>query len=165
MSGHSAHSSGRVVIAAAVSFGALMAVVTLPPTVSSEADSRVFAARVFSLNESGRLHLTSKHGFTLDEQGSASGTVRGPIYVHMTVVSTDRVTAEVNIYPRGGSISGSGTASYVKGNATASFSGSLSIGRGTGSYNHAHGAGLSFSGTIRRSDDAVTVRVRGSVST
>lgn len=46
----------------------------------------------------------------------------------------------------------------------ADFSGSLSIGSGTGSYAHAHGLGLSFSGTIARSNDAVTVHVSGSVS-
>ncbi|HEY2141752.1 MAG TPA: hypothetical protein VGG98_06805 [Solirubrobacteraceae bacterium] len=154
----------RLAIGAAVSFGALTAALTLAPTMSRGADSRAFVTRSFSLNESGHLHLTSKHGFTLDERGSASGTVQGAIYVHMTVVSTDRVTAEVNIYPRGGSISGTGTASYVKGSTMASFSGSLSIGRGTGSYNRVHGSSLSFSGTIRRSDDAVTVRVRGTVS-
>jgi hypothetical protein len=122
------------------------------------------AARTLSLDESGRLHMTSKHGFTLNEQGSASGTIPGPIYVHLSVVSTNRVTAEVNIYPSGGSISGQGSASYLRGTTTASFSGSMTIGRGSGSYAHAHGSGLSFSGTIQRSNDAVTVHVSGRVS-
>jgi hypothetical protein len=122
------------------------------------------AARTISLNESGSLHLTSKHGFTLDEQGPASGTVAGTIYVHLQIVSTSRVTAEVSISPRGGSISGEATASYHRGSATASFSGSLSISRGTGSYSHARGSGLSFSGTIQKSNDAIAVRVSGRVS-
>ncbi len=122
------------------------------------------AARTFSLNETGNLHLTSKHGFTLNEQGSASGTVRGTIYVHLNIVSTSRVTAEVSIYPSGGSITGEGTASYARGSQTANFSGSMTIARGSGSYADAHGSGLSFSGTIQRSNDAVTVHVRGSVS-
>ena len=121
-------------------------------------------ARVISLNESGALHLTSRHGFTLNEQGSATGTIAGTIYVHLRIVSSSRVTAEVNIYPRGGSISGNGTAGYRHEGATGSFSGSMSIDRGTGTYNHAQGSGLSFSGTIRRSDYAVTVHVRGRVS-
>ncbi len=164
MSSHGAQKTRRILTAAVASFGALMVVGAVGPTVSRGAGSRAIAARTFSLNESGHLRLTGKHGFTLDERGSASGSVPGTIYVHMTVVSTSRVTAEVNIYPRGGSISGYGTASYVKGSTTASFSGSLSIARGTGSYNHAHGSGLSFTGTIQRSDDAVTVRVRGRVS-
>jgi len=122
-------------------------------------------ARTISLNETGHLHLTSKHNFTLNERGSASGTVTGAIYVHLTAVSTSRVTAEVNIYPRGGSLSGNGTASYRRAGATASFSGSLSIGHGTGRYGHVHGSGLRFSGTIQESNhDAITVHVSGKVS-
>jgi hypothetical protein len=120
------------------------------------------SARVLVLDENGSLHLTSKHGFTLNEQGRASGTVRGTIYVHLTIVSSRRVTAELNIYPSGGSITAEGSASYHKEAANARFAGSMSIERGSGSYAHARGSELSFSGTIQRSDDAVTVHVAGS---
>jgi hypothetical protein len=136
----------------------------LDPGVASAATRSARAARTISLNESGALHLTSKHGFTLYEQGPASGTVAGTIYVRLQIVSTSRVTAEVSISPHGGSISGDAAASYHRGTATASFSGSLSIGRGTGSYANARGSDLSFSGTIQRSNDAIAVRVRGTVS-
>jgi hypothetical protein len=122
------------------------------------------AARTISLDESGNLQLTSRKGFTLNERGSASGTVRGTIYVHLRIVSASRVTAEVNIYPSGGSITGYGTASYRREGTTGSFAGSLSIDRGTGSYNDAHGSDLSFTGTIRRSNYAVSVRVSGTVT-
>ncbi len=53
------------------------------------------AAGTLSLRETGRLHLTSHRGFTLNEQGSTSGTVSGTIYIHLHIVSTNRVTAEV----------------------------------------------------------------------
>jgi hypothetical protein len=122
------------------------------------------AARTIPLNESAQLHLTSRHGFTLDERGSASGSVAGTIYVHLKIVSTSRVVAEVNLYPRGGSITGLASASYHRGSSTANFAGTMSIARGTGSYAHAHGSGLGFSGTIRRSDEAITVQVRGTVT-
>lgn len=152
--------------AVALSVGVLTLVGLLTrPGASSGAVLPAHAASTFSLNESGRLSLSSKHGFTLNELGSASGTIAGKIYVHLTILSTDRVSAEVNIYPREGSISGQGTASYQRGSTTADFSGSMSIDRGTGSYAHAHGQGLSFSGTIARSNDAVTVHVSGRVST
>jgi hypothetical protein len=121
------------------------------------------AARMVALNETGRLHLTSKHGFTLNEQGTASGTATGTIYVHLTIASTSRVTAEVNIYPHGGSISGHGIAAYVRGSTSASFSGAMSIDHGSGIYAHARGSGLSFGGTIERSNDAITVHVSGRV--
>lgn len=119
------------------------------------------AARTVSLNESGNLHLTSHHGFHLNEQGTASGTIRGTIYIHLNVTSTNRVTAEVNIYPSNGSLTGYGTARYRSNGGQATFSGTLSISRGTGSYSHAHASGLSFSGTIQRSNDATKVRVSG----
>jgi hypothetical protein len=154
----------RALSARAVSIGALIALVPLSPGVSLAAAPTGLASRTFSLNESSNLHLTSKRGFTLNEQGPASGTVRGTIYVHMRIASTTRVTAEVSIYPRGGSISGYATAGYHRERASAHFSGSLSVTRGTGTYNHAHGSGLSFSGTIQRSNDAITVRVVGTAS-
>ena len=118
-------------------------------------------AKAISLNESGNLHLTSKQGFTLNEQGAASGTVKGTIYVHLSIVSSSRVTAELNIYPNGGSITAHGSASYRKEHSLARFSGSMSIERGSGTYAHAKGSGLSFSGTIQRTNDAITVHVEG----
>jgi hypothetical protein len=110
------------------------------------------------------LRLTSHHGFTLNEQGSASGTISGTIYIHLHVVSTNHVTAEVSIYPRGGSLTGYASASYHPSGAVASFNGTMSIARGSGRYSHAHGSGLSFTGTIQRSNDAVTVHVNGRMS-
>jgi hypothetical protein len=151
-----------------VSFGAIAAAGPLgadgatAPSAHVAPSARV--ASTFSLNESSRLHLTSKHGFTLNEQGVVSGSISGTIYVHLTIVSTNRVTAEVSIYPSGSSISGDASASYRKGSTFGSFSGSLSISRGSGRYASAHGSGLSFTGTIQRSNDAITVHVSGRVS-
>jgi hypothetical protein len=122
------------------------------------------AARTVSLEEVGKLRLTGKHGFTLDEQGPASGTLAGTIYVHLRIVSTSSVAAEVSISAHGCSISGDATATYHRGSSAASFSGSLSIGHGTGSCSAARGSGLSFGGTIQRSNDAIAVRVSGRVS-
>jgi hypothetical protein len=148
-------------VAAGVSLAVSWASGALALNASQARAAVASGARVLSLNENGSLHLTSKNGFTLNEQGLASGTVRGSIYVHLTIVSSSRVTAELSIYPRGGSITASGRASYRKEPTDARFSGSMSIERGTGSYAHAQGSGLSFSGTIQRSNDAVTVHVAG----
>jgi hypothetical protein len=121
-------------------------------------------ARTVSINESGRLHLTSKHGFTLNEEGSTTGTIRGTIYIHLHLLSSSLVTAEVNIYPSGGSISGAGSASYHVNGGYASFSGSLSVSRGSGSYSRAHASRLRFTGTIQRRSDAVAVQLSGPLS-
>jgi hypothetical protein len=152
---------GLFAVAASVSLAASSASGTLALSAPQARAVVGDGARVLSLNENGSLHLTSKHGFTLNEKGLASGTVKGTIYVHLSIVSSSRVTAELNIYPSGGSITAQGTASYHKERTRASFSGSIAIERGTGSYAHAHGSGLSFSGTIQRSNDAVTVHVAG----
>jgi hypothetical protein len=148
-------------VAVTVSLAASWAFGTLVPSASQARAAVASGARVLSLNENGSLHLTSKHGFTLNEQGRASGTVKGTIYVHLSIVSSSRVTAELSIYPSGGSITAHGSASYHKERTSARFSGSMSIERGTGSYAHARGSGLSFSGAIKRSNDAVTVHVAG----
>ena len=123
------------------------------------------AARTLSLSDTAHLHRTSHHGFTLNEEGSASGTIAGTIYIHLKIVSTNRVTAEVSIYPSGSSITGYATADYRPSGAVATFSGTMTIERGTGRYSGAHGTGLSFTGTVQRSNDAVTVHVSGGMST
>jgi hypothetical protein len=148
---------------AALSFGSLLALLNAGE--ARAASPLSVSARTIALNVTGRLHLTSKHGFTLNEQGTVSGTIAGTIYVHLKAVSTSRVTAEVNIYPSGGSLSASGSARYHRGSTTATFSGSMSINRGTGRYSHVRSSNLSFSGTIYESkDDTITVHVTGTVS-
>ncbi len=121
-------------------------------------------ARTLSLNETGHLRLTSKRGFTLNEQGTASGTIGGTIYIHLHLVSSSRVTAEVNIYTHGGSLSGSSSSSYQVRGAVAAFSGTLAITRGTGSYSRARARGLRFTGSIQRRNDSVTVQLSGPLS-
>ena len=145
----------RRLLASTVTCTALLTLLTAPTSL---------AAKTFSLNENGNLHLTTKQGFTLNEEGPASGSVSGTLYVHLKIVSSTRVTAEISLYPHGGSITCSGSAGYKREGSTANFSGALSIERGTGSYAKAHGSGLSFSGTIQRSDDAITVHVGGTAS-
>ncbi len=148
-----------------MSAGVLTGVALLGTGVSSAAGAKAVAARTITLNETGRLHRTGHSGLKLDEQGSASGTIKGTIYIHLDVVSPTRVTAEVNIYPSGGSLTGSGSANYRVNGGTASFSGTLAVKRGTGTYAGAHGSGLSFSGTIQRLSGAVTVHLNGKMST
>jgi len=152
-------------MAAAVSVGVFIGVGLLGGDVSRAATPSVaHLARTFSLTESGHLHLTSHHKFTLNEQGYTSGTISGTIYIHLNIVSTNRVTAEVNIYPSGGSLTGYASASYRSAGAVASFNGTMNVARGTGRYNRARGSGLSFTGTVQRSNDAVTVHVNGRMS-
>jgi len=130
----------------------------------STASPLAHAARTINLNDTGRLRETSHHGFHLNFQGTASGTIGGTIYIHLDVTSTNHTTAEINIYPSNGSLTGNGTASYRSNGGQATFSGTMSISRGTGTYAHAHASNLSFSGTIQRSNDATSVHVSGPLS-
>jgi len=155
-------SIATVLVAAAACLCALVALEPLPA--DGAGAPRAHPARTTSVNEQGQLHFVSKHGFTLYEQGTASGTIKGAISVVLKIVSTSKVTAEIKISPPGGSISAYGNASYHKGSTSASFAGSLSIKGGTGSYDHAQGSGISFSGTIASSNKAIAVHVSGSVS-
>jgi hypothetical protein len=137
---------------------------TRQPRPHAPTDARARVAKTVSLEETGDLHLTSKHNFTLNEQGTATGTAAGAIYVHLTLVSSSRMTAEVNIYPHGGSISGSATGTFHRVSGAADFTGTMSITRGTGSYARIAGSGLSFTGTLAEASKDITVHVRGRVS-
>ena len=122
------------------------------------------ASRTLTVSEHGNLHLTSSHGFKLNEEGKASGTLSGPVYLYLTITSSSRVSAEVRFYPHGGFFGGHGTGSYNNSGSRASFSGTLSVSQSSGSYAHAHGSALRFSGTINRRNDAVTVKLSGTLS-
>jgi hypothetical protein len=162
---HRDHRSPRLAVLLAMtaaSLGASAADAPLGADGARGPDAR--ATRSVSVSELGKLRLISKHGFTLDERGTASGTIKGTITVQLKIVSSSRVTAEVTIYPAGGSIAGHGTASYHQGKPASSFAGSLAVARGSGSYAHAQGSGLSFSGSIAESNDAITVHVSGRFS-
>lgn len=133
--------------------------------VSAYAAPSAALARTLSLSESAHLHSTGSQGFHLNETGSATGTIRGAIYIHLHIANNhDQVTAEVNIYPNGGSLTGTGSASYRIEGAFASFSGALKIIRGSGSYAGAHASNLRFSGTIERRNDAAVVKLSGSLT-
>jgi hypothetical protein len=142
-------------------FVAAVFVLTAP---AHGAQTRAGISRAIALSENAQLHLTSHRGFTLNEKGSASGTINGVIYIHLNVASVNRVTAEVNIYPSGGSLTGSASANYRPSGGVATFNGTMNITRGSGSFSHARGSGLSFSGTIQRTNDATSVHVSGRMS-
>jgi hypothetical protein len=132
--------------------------------VAGASGSTAHAARTVSLNDTSNLHKTSKQGFNLYESGNATGSVAGSVSLHLKLIGTDKFTAELTVYPKGSSIGGKASGSYRTNGGTASFSGTLTIDHGSGSYAGAHGSGVSFSGTIQRSDLAVTVHVNGKFS-
>jgi hypothetical protein len=149
--------AARLLIA---SLSGLCALIALP---SASHAAGAHAARTLNIAESARLHRTSSSGVHLNEQGSASGTLNGTIYIHLKI-SEHRVSAEVSIYPRGGSLTAIGSASYHVNGGSAPFSGTLTVSRGTGTYAHARSGALRFTGSIQRSNDAVAAQLSGPLS-
>lgn len=135
------------------------------PAIASQASTHRARAQsnALSIDEVGKLHLLSKHGFTLNESGPATGTFKGTIYVQLQIVSTSSVKAQVRMSLRSGSIVGEGHAAYHRGKTQASFDGTMSVLHGTGAYSKAGASGLSMDGTIQRKGDAIVVTVRGTV--
>ena len=149
---------------AALALGAVGTVAVFGTGAAGAASPHAKAARTLNLNDSASLHLQNKHGVELKESGAAKGTLSGTLYLQLKVTSTRSVSALVQVYPKGGSISGAAKASYHVNGSTASFSGTLAINKGSGTYSKAKASALSFSGTIKRSNDAVTVHVSGPMS-
>lgn len=140
-------------------------VLALALPVSSPASGRGRAARSVNLTESAQLHLASRHGLQLNEQGSVSGTIDGTIYIHLNETSRRSVLADVEVHASGGSLTGAGSAGYrLLGGGRAEFSGGLSITRGTGGYAHARAHNLRFTGSIQLSNDAVNATLSGPLS-
>jgi hypothetical protein len=120
-------------------------------------------ARTVNLDETAHLHLTSRRGPRLNEEGTADGTIHGAIYIHVVQGSGDSATVDLNVYPPGSSLSGSGSATYRIAGGYAKFAGTVSITRGTGRYAHASAHGLRFTGAIQASTEAIDVRLSGAL--
>jgi hypothetical protein len=158
-------SARRRTSSAVLALGALAtATVAFGPGAAGAASPHATAARTLNLNDSASLRLQNKHGLVLKEGGTAKGSLGGPLYLQLEVTSTRSVVAQIQVYPKGGSISGNAKASYHVSGSTATFSGTMSVTKGSGTYSKAKASALSFSGTIQRSNDAVTVHVSGKMS-
>ena len=122
-----------------------------------------WAAREVNLQETGHLHAVSEPGTTIIERGSATGTFNCSIAGRLTIVSANKVTAAFTVRPRGGSITGRGSARFAQQGANGYFGGTISITGGTGSYAHAAGTNIGISGVISRETFALTVHVHGKI--
>jgi hypothetical protein len=121
------------------------------------------AAREINLQETGHLHAVGEPGTTIIERGNATGTFNSSIAVRLTIVSANKVTATFTVRPRGGSITGRGSARFAQKGANGYFGGTIAITGGTGSYAHASGTSIGISGVISRETFVLTVHVHGKI--
>lgn len=149
---------------AALAATAIAAAAALAPASAGARSVDAHAASALSIKESAKLRLDNKKGLVLNEHGYAKGTLSGELYLQLKVTSTRTVSATAQVYPKGGLLRATASGRYSAEGSRASFSGRLNITGGSGRYAKAHGSGLSFSGTIQRSNDAVTVYVSGRFS-
>jgi hypothetical protein len=118
-----------------------------------------------TLKESASLHKVGGKGFTINESGNVSGSVKGKMTLTITVSGLTHVSAHLVVYPSGGgSINGSASGSYRVAGSIAHFSGSANLKGGSGKYKKANGSGLKFSGVVHRGSDAVSVSLSGKYS-
>lgn len=164
LSSRSRSSARMRITSAALVLGATATAAVFGAGAAGAAASRAHSARSLNLSDTASLHLANKHGIELKEQGTAKGTLGGSLYLQLKVTSTRSVSASIQVYPKGGSISGTAKASYRVVGSTASFAGTMTVTKGSGTYSKAKASALSFSGTIKRSNDAVTVHLSGKMS-
>jgi hypothetical protein len=73
------------------------------------------------------------------------------------------VTAAFTVNPKGGTISGKGSARFQAKDANGYFGGTISITHGTGGYRHVSGTNIGISGVINRETFNLTVHVHGTM--
>jgi hypothetical protein len=149
----------------ALALGALATAAVVGTGAAGAAGPSAKAASTLNLSDSANLQLNNHKGVELKESGSAKGNLPGKIYIQLRLASSRTVTAKIQVYPSGGSISASAAATYrVVTSSSASFAGSLNITGGSGRYSKAKGSRLSFSGTVHRPSDSVSVHVSGKIT-
>lgn len=129
-----------------------------------QADKVARDAKATSIDDKAPLTLTGGSGTTLIEEGNATGTLPGRAQVRLTITTTI-AKSTFTLYPRGGSIAGSGTLHVHPGkrsNTYESFSGSISVHHGTGRYARASGSGNIY-GVLNRKTDNAEVQVIGTL--
>ncbi len=119
-------------------------------------------ARSQVVNDESSLHLVGESGSELVEEGKVTGTLLGRVKVLFNIGAT--VAAKITLYPAsGGSITGQGVGKLHSSGRYASFSGTVSITKGTGSYEHARGTAGFYGTILRKAPYPVVVQTRGTL--
>lgn len=102
-------------------------------------------------------------GHSFVEKGQVTGTLAGSMTAHVETIASNNGQATLTLYLSKGTLSGRApTHGHVVG-PTAYFEGSMTITGGSGSYAHASGSGLRFSGTLDRQNFRVKAQLHGNV--
>jgi hypothetical protein len=122
---------------------------------------RAHVARKLNVTDTAHLSFEKSSGSLLLERGPAKGKLPGTVQVRFDVGPT--VTATFTIYTSRGTLSGHGSGVLHSSGVYASFGGSMTITKGSGTYRNARGHG-GFYGVLNRSTYALTVQTTGNLS-
>jgi hypothetical protein len=125
---------------------------------------RAAEARTVFLEETGHLKTVGEPGTVVEERGHATGTYACSIEVRLTIEPAGHVVARFTVRPKGGSVTGSGSARFEQKGADGYFGGTLEVSGGSGNFKHASGSNIGVSGVIDRETLALTVHVRGQIA-
>lgn len=125
---------------------------------------RARATRTLTVKDEGNLHLVKSSGSTLIDEGPAHGTIAGKVRIQFVYNGNPTVSSQITIYGHSGTIQAHASGRLSSPTSPApSFSGTLTIAGGTGSYAHAHGSGKLY-GVFYRRSYAITVQTQGTLS-
>jgi hypothetical protein len=133
-----------------------------PATTSVDAALRARAASTLRATDTAHMRRVRCACDEILEEGQARGSLPGALRAFVTIGAP--IVFRFTITVRGvGSLSGQGSG-RPKGNpAEPSFSGTMTVTRGTGRYRYAHGKG-GFYGTINRATYAAVVQTTATLS-
>jgi hypothetical protein len=116
-----------------------------------------------NVKDEGYLRLIKSSGSVLTDEGPAHGTIPGKVRVRFVYTGDPRVSAQITILGRAGSIRAHANARLSNPNsASPSFKGTLTIDGGSGRYLHARGSGHLY-GVFYRRNYALTVQAQGAL--
>ena len=119
------------------------------------------SARSERLSVDAQLHYVNARGSYLIEEGRASGPLAGLVKAKIKI--TANIEGSFTFYPRGGSISGSGSGKLRESGIYASFGGTVRVLGGTGRYAHSRGGGGLY-GVYDRKTLGVEIQTTGTLS-
>jgi hypothetical protein len=143
--------------------GAVLVLATsAPPATSAASASRGRAARILRVTDTAHMHRVRCSCSEILEEGRAKGSLPGAVRAYVTVGAPIAFRFTITV-PGVGSLSGQGSGKPKGNPEEPSFSGTMTVTRGTGRYRHAHGTGGLY-GTINRASYAAVMQTTGTLS-
>jgi hypothetical protein len=139
---------------------ALAFVLALPTAGGARTQVMARSAHSERLTIDARLHYVNARGSYLMEEGRASGPLAGLVKAKIKI--TANIEGSFTFYPRGGTISGSGSGQLRESGIYASFGGTVRVLGGTGRYAHARGGGGLY-GVYNRKTLGVEIETTGTL--